>query len=80
METLPPGSRVLLLAGLTSAGTAGVGNFFADAEKMERVRAWLRAEAHGGAAARLLAGAAADRPQDDVPQESSLIGLRPHWN
>jgi hypothetical protein len=80
METLPSGSRVLLLAGLTSAGTAGVGNFFADAAKMERVRERLRAEAHGGALPGSWQALLRIVTQDDVPQESSLIALRPHRN
>lgn len=41
------GSRVLMLAGCVSAGTAGVGAFFADPEKMRPVYEKLRAETAG---------------------------------
>ena len=37
MTKSPSGTRVLVLAGLSSAGTAGVGEFFSDPERMQQV-------------------------------------------
>jgi len=42
MARLPSGSRQLLMAGLTSAGTAGVGDFFCDPNRMRPVYEQLR--------------------------------------
>ena len=43
MTQSPSGTRVLVLAGLTSPGTAGVGEFFSDPERMKPVYQQLRA-------------------------------------
>ena len=48
MTQSPAGTRILVLAGLTSAGTAGVGEFFSDPERMKPVYQQLRAEAGSG--------------------------------
>ena len=45
MTRSPSGTRVLVLAGLTSAGTAGVGEFFSDPQRMWPVYQQLRAAA-----------------------------------
>ena len=45
MTQSPSGTRILVLAGLTSAGTAGVGEFFSDPERMKPVYEQLRAAA-----------------------------------
>ena len=45
MTRSPSGTRILVLAGLTSAGTAGVGEFFGDPERMEPVYQQLKAAA-----------------------------------
>jgi len=45
MTRSPSGTRILVLAGLTSAGTAGVGEFFSDPDRMKPVYDQLRAEA-----------------------------------
>jgi hypothetical protein len=43
MTKSPSGTRILVLAGLSSAGTAGVGEFFSDPERMQPVYRQLRA-------------------------------------
>ena len=48
MTKSPSGTRVLVLAGLSSAGTAGVGEFFSDPERMRPVYKQLRAESKTG--------------------------------
>ena len=45
MTRSPSGTRILVLAGLTSAGTAGVGEFFSDPQRMLPVYQQLRAAA-----------------------------------
>ena len=45
MTQSPSGTRILVLAGLSSAGTAGVGEFFSDPERMKPVYQQLRAAA-----------------------------------
>jgi hypothetical protein len=45
MTRSPSGTRILVLAGLSSAGTAGVGEFFSDPERMRPVYQQLRAAA-----------------------------------
>jgi hypothetical protein len=49
MTQSPSGTRILVLAGLTSAGTAGVGEFFSDPQRMWPVYQQLRppAGSHG---------------------------------
>lgn len=47
MSQSPSGARILVLAGITSAGTAGVGSFFADPDAMRPVYEQLRHAAHG---------------------------------
>jgi hypothetical protein len=49
MTKSPSGTRVLVLAGLSSSGTAGVGEFFCDPERMEPVYKQLRAGSKAGA-------------------------------
>jgi hypothetical protein len=49
MTKSPSGTRVLVLAGLSSAGTAGVGEFFSDPERMLSVYKQLRAASKKGA-------------------------------
>jgi hypothetical protein len=49
MTKSPSGTRILVLAGLSSSGTAGVGEFFCDPERMELVYKQLRAESKTGA-------------------------------
>jgi hypothetical protein len=48
MTKSPSGTRVLVLAGLSSAGTAGVGEFFSDPERMWPVYQQLRAASGAG--------------------------------
>lgn len=47
MSQLPSGSRVLVLAGITSTGTAGVGSFFSDPDSMQPVYKQLKQDAGG---------------------------------
>lgn len=48
MTQSPSGTRILVLAGLSSAGTAGVGEFFSDPNRMWPVYQQLRAAAGSG--------------------------------
>ena len=48
MTKSPSGTRILVLAGLSSAGTAGVGEFFSDPERMRPVYKQLRAGSKTG--------------------------------
>jgi len=48
MTKSPSGTRVLVLAGLSSAGTAGVGDFFSDPERMWPIYEQLRAKSKTG--------------------------------
>jgi hypothetical protein len=48
MTKSPSGTRVLVLAGLSSPGTAGVGEFFSDPDQMRPVYKQLRAESKTG--------------------------------
>jgi hypothetical protein len=48
MAKSPSGTRVLVLAGLSSAGTAGIGEFFSDPEKMRPIYQQLRAKSRTG--------------------------------
>ena len=76
MARSPSGSRHLLLAGLTSAGTAGVGDFFCDPDRMRPIYDQLRA-------------ASKDRPipsdwqvllhihvRENVPVQVNFVALR----
>jgi hypothetical protein len=49
MTKSPSGTRVLVLAGLSSPGTAGVGEFFCDPERMEPIYKQMRTQAKNGA-------------------------------
>jgi hypothetical protein len=48
MTKSPSGTRVLVLAGLSSAGTAGIGEFFSDPERMRPIYQQLRAMSRTG--------------------------------
>jgi hypothetical protein len=48
MTQSPSGTRILVLAGLSSPGTAGVGEFFSDPKRMKPVYEQLRALAGSG--------------------------------
>jgi hypothetical protein len=48
MTKSPSGTRVLVLAGLSSAGTAGIGEFFSDPERMRPIYQQLRAKSKTG--------------------------------
>jgi len=48
MTKSPSGTRVLVLAGLSSAGTAGIGEYFSDPERMRPIYQQLRAMSRTG--------------------------------
>jgi hypothetical protein len=48
MTKSPSGTRILVLAGLSSAGTAGVGEFFSDPERMRPIYKQLRDQSKTG--------------------------------
>lgn len=48
MTKSPSGTRILVLAGLSSAGTAGIGEFFSDPERMWPIYQQLRARSRTG--------------------------------
>jgi len=47
MSQLPSGNRILVLAGITSTGTAGVGSFFSDPDSMRPLYKQLKQAGHG---------------------------------
>jgi hypothetical protein len=49
MSQSPSGARILVLAGITSTGTAGVGSFFADPDSMRPVYEQLKKSSNHGA-------------------------------
>jgi hypothetical protein len=76
MSQSSSGSRILVLAGLTSTGTAGVGNFFIDPDQMKPIFEKLKAASpHGSIPAnwQVLLRITA---RDDVPLNVSLAALR----
>jgi hypothetical protein len=76
MSQSPAGSRMLVLAGLTSTGTAGVGDFFVDPNQMKSVFDKLKAASpHGFIPAnwQVLVRITA---RDDVPLNVSFVTLR----
>ena len=48
MTKSPAGTRILVLAGLSSAGTAGVGEFFSDPERMRPIYQQLKSKSKTG--------------------------------
>jgi hypothetical protein len=76
MSQSASGSRMLVLAGLTSTGTAGVGSFFSDPNQMMPIFQRLkRSSADGSVPAnwQVLLRIAA---RDDVPLKVSMVALR----
>jgi len=75
MSQLPSGSRILVLAGITSTGTAGVGSFFSDPDSMEPVYKQLKQAAGGTMPAnwQILLHINA---RDNVPIKETPIALR----
>jgi hypothetical protein len=77
MARLPSGLRRLLIAGLTSAGTAGVGDFFCDPDRMRPVYDRLRTAASSNGSIpsdwQVLLHIHA---RENVPLEVSFVSLR----
>lgn len=76
MTKSPAGARILVLAGLSSAGTAGVGEFFTDPEKMWPVYQQLRAKAGSGAFPESWQVLLRIEAHQDVPVSVTPIAIR----
>lgn len=77
MLTSPYGFNMLLVAGLTSAGTAGAGEFFASLEKMKPVYDRIRAAAPGQPFPANWEVLIRIDVRDNLPVNTSGIALRP---
>jgi hypothetical protein len=76
MSQSPSGSRMLVLAGLTSTGTAGVGNFFIDPVEMQPVFEKLKAASPHGSIPPNWQVLVRITARDDVPLNVSFVALR----
>jgi hypothetical protein len=76
MARLPSGLRQLLLAGLTSVGTAGVGDFLCDPDRMRPVYEQLRAASKSRSIASDWQVLLHIHARDHVPLEVSFVALR----
>jgi hypothetical protein len=76
MSQSPSGSRMLVLAGLTSTGTAGVGGFFVDPNQMKPVFDKLKAASPNGSIPANWQVLVRITARDDVPLNVSLVTLR----
>jgi hypothetical protein len=76
MSQSPSGSRMLVLAGLTSTGTAGVGNFFIDPAQMQPVFQKLKAASPNGSIPPNWQVLVRITARDDVPLNASFVALR----
>jgi hypothetical protein len=76
MARSPSGSRILVLAGLTSTGTAGVGNFFIDPEQMQPIFEKLKAVSPHGSIPSDWQVLLRITARDDVPLNVSFVTLR----
>jgi hypothetical protein len=76
MTKSPSGTRVLVLAGLSSAGTAGVGEFFSDPERMRPVYKQLRAESKRGTFPESWQVLLRIEARDDVPIKINPVAMR----
>ncbi|HLN04339.1 MAG TPA: hypothetical protein VK335_33940 [Bryobacteraceae bacterium] len=77
MAASPYGFNMLLMAGCSSAGTAGVGEFFSNPEKMKFVYNRMRAAAPGKPFPANWEILVQVNVRDALPVESSAIALRP---
>jgi len=75
MARTPSGSRLLLLAGLSSTGTAGIGEFLCDPERMRPVYEKLKA-AKSGSMPEQWQVLLKITGRDNVPVDVSFISLR----
>ncbi len=76
MSQSSSGSRILAIAGLTSTGTAGVGNFFVDPNRMKPVFEKLKAASPHGAIPANWQVLVRITARDDVPLDVCLVALR----
>ena len=76
MARLPSGLRQLLLAGLTSAGTAGVGDFFCDPDRMRPVYDRLRNASTNRSIPSDWQVLLRIHARENVPLEVSFVSLR----
>jgi hypothetical protein len=76
MSQSPSGSRMLVLAGLTSTGTAGVGDFFINPIEMQPVFEKLKAASPHGSIPPNWQVLVRITARDDVPLNVSLVALR----
>lgn len=76
MSQSPSGSRMLVLAGLTSTGTAGVGDFFTDPNQMRPVFEKLKAASPNGSIPANWQVLLRITARDEVPLNVSFVGLR----
>jgi hypothetical protein len=76
MSQSPSGSRILVLAGLTSTGTAGVGGFFVDPNRMKLVFEKLKAASGNSSLPTNWQVLVRITARDDVPIEVSFVTLR----
>jgi len=77
MAASPYGFNMLLMAGCSSAGTAGVGEFFANPEKMKAVYNRIRSAAPGQAFPKNWEVLIQVNVRDALPVETAAIALRP---
>ncbi len=76
MSQSSSGSRILVLAGLTSTGTAGVGNFFIDPNQMKPIFEKLKATSPNGSIPANWQVLLRITARDDVPLNVSFVSLR----
>ena len=77
MATSPFGFNMLLMAGCSSAGSAGVGEFFSNIEKMKSVYNRIRAVSPGKAFPLNWEVLVQVNVRDALPVETSAIAIRP---
>ena len=76
MTKSPSGTRILVLAGLSSAGTAGVGEFFSDPEQMRPVYKQLRDQSKTGKFPESWQVLLRIEAREDVPIKVSPVAMR----
>jgi hypothetical protein len=80
MARSPSGSRQLLMAGLTSAGTGGVSDFFCDPDRMRPVYERLRAVSKNGSIVSEWQVLLHIRARENVPLQIDFVSLRAGMN
>ncbi len=77
MLTSPEGFQMLLVAGITSAGTAGVGEFFASPEKMKEAYAGISAATRGKPFPANWEVLVKVSVRDNLPVDTAAVAFRP---